>query len=41
MGEIGLLLPVWYTTLFVLHSVACFSSEPCIKAWIMKISFFK
>lgn len=41
LGAIGLLLPVWPTTPFVLVSVACFSSAPRIKAQIMKISFFK
>ena len=40
LGAIGLLLPVWPTTPFVLVSVACFSSAPRIKARIMKISFF-
>ena len=40
-GAIGLFLPVWPTTPFVLLSVACFSSTPRIKAKIMKISFFK
>ncbi len=40
-GAIGLFLPVWPTTPFVLLSVACFSSAPRIKAQIMKISFFK
>lgn len=41
LGAIGLLLPVWPTTPFVLLSVACFSSEPHIKAKIMKIPFFR
>lgn len=41
LGAIGLLLPVWPTTPFVLVSVACFSSAPHIKAQIMKISFFR
>jgi uncharacterized membrane protein YbaN (DUF454 family) len=41
LGAIGLLLPVWPTTPFVLVSVACFSSMPRIKRQIMKISFFK
>lgn len=41
MGAVGLLLPVWPTTPFVLVSVACFSSTPRLKAWIMKISFFR
>ncbi|HPB16324.1 MAG: YbaN family protein [Clostridia bacterium] len=41
LGAIGLLLPVWPTTPFVLASVACFSSAPRIKARIMKIPFFR
>ena len=41
LGAIGLLLPVWPTTPFVLVSVACFSSAPRIKACIMKIPFFR
>lgn len=41
LGAIGLFLPVWPTTPFVLLSVACFSSAPRIKARIMKISFFR
>lgn len=41
LGAIGILLPVWPTTPFVLVSVACFSSSPRIKTRIMKISFFK
>lgn len=41
LGAIGIFLPVWPTTPFVLLSVACFSSAPRIRAKIMKISFFK
>lgn len=41
LGAIGLLLPVWPTTPFVLVSVACFSSSPQIKAQILKIPFFR
>jgi len=41
MAAIGLLLPIWPTTPFVLVSVACFSSTPRIKARIMKIPFFR
>ncbi|NLF34909.1 MAG: DUF454 domain-containing protein [Clostridiales bacterium] len=40
-GAVGVLLPVWPTTPFVLLSVACFSSAPRIKARIMKLSFFR
>ena len=41
LGAIGILLPIWPTTPFVLLSVACFSSTPRIRAWIMKITFFR
>ena len=41
MGAIGLLLPVWPTTPFVLVSVACFSSAPRVRCWINKNPFFK
>ncbi|MFA5542249.1 MAG: YbaN family protein [Bacilli bacterium] len=41
MGGIGVFLPVWPTTPFVLLSFACFSSTPKIKNYIMKNSFFK
>lgn len=41
LGAIGVLLPVWPTTPFVLVSVACFSSAPQIKAQIMKIPLFR
>lgn len=41
LGAVGLILPVWPTTPFVLLSVACFSHTPHWRARIMKISFFK
>lgn len=41
LGIIGIVLPVWPTTPFVLVSVACFSSSPNIKVKIMKIPFFR
>lgn len=41
LGAIGVLLPVWPTTPFVLVSVACFSSAPHIKDQILKIPIFR
>ena len=41
LGAIGILLPVWPTTPFVLVSVACFSSAPQIKAQILRIPVFR
>lgn len=41
LGAIGLLLPVWPTTPFVLVSAACFSRTPRLRAWITSISFFR
>lgn len=41
LGAIGIVLPVWPTTPFVLVSVACFSSAPHIKAKILRIPIFR
>jgi uncharacterized protein len=41
LGAIGLFLPIWPTTPFVLVSAACFSSSPRVKARIMKMTFFR
>ncbi len=41
LGAVGLLLPIWPTTPFVLFSAACFSSTPKLKSKIMKIKFFR
>ena len=40
LGAIGLFLPVWPTTPFVLLAVGCFSSFPRIRARILRIKFF-
>ncbi len=40
-GAIGILVPVWPTTPFVLAAVGCFSSAPRIRARIVAIPFFR
>lgn len=40
LGAVGLILPIWPTTPFVLASFACFSSSPKIRAQILQIPFF-
>ncbi|MGI6576960.1 MAG: DUF454 family protein [Eubacteriales bacterium] len=39
LGAIGLFVPVWPTTPFVLLSVACCSSAPRVRALIMQFPF--
>lgn len=41
MGMIGLLLPVWPTTPFVLAAAGCFASTPRLHARMMKLPFFR
>lgn len=41
LGAVGLLLPVWPTTPFVLVSAACFSSTPRLRRLLTNISFFR
>lgn len=40
MGAIGLLLPIWPTTPFVLLAAGCFASTPSVYDRMMKIPFF-
>ena len=41
VGAVGLLLPVWPTTPFVLLSVGCFSTTPAIRQRILRIGFVR
>ena len=41
LGAIGIVLPMWPTTPFVLVSVACFTSSPKIKAQVLRIPIFR
>jgi len=41
MGAIGLALPVWPTTPFVLAAAGCFANNPKLRARVMRISFFR
>jgi len=41
IGAIGLLLPVWPTTPFVLAGAACLSGNPKLRAKIMSVRFFR
>lgn len=41
LGAVGLVVPIWPTTPFILVSAACFSYAPQIREKIMKISFFR
>ncbi|MHC1734807.1 MAG: YbaN family protein [Erysipelotrichaceae bacterium] len=41
VGAIGVFVPIWPTTPFVLLSIACFSTTPHLKKKIMEITFFK
>lgn len=41
LGTIGLFIPVWPTTPFLILSVGCFSATPKIKEKMFKIPFFK
>ncbi len=40
LGAIGLFIPVWPTTPFVLVAAGCLSAAPTLQAKVMKIPFF-
>ncbi|MGL5439372.1 MAG: YbaN family protein [Filifactoraceae bacterium] len=40
-AAMGVFLPVWPTTPFVMLAIGCFSSTPKIQSKILKIKFFK
>jgi len=40
LGAIGLALPVWPTTPFVLGAAACFTGAPRIRAWLARLPVF-
>ena len=41
IGAVGIFIPIWPTTPFVLLAVACFSVNPILKAKLMKVDFIK
>ena len=41
IAVIGIVIPIWPTTPFVLISVACFSSSPNMRKTILRFPFFK
>lgn len=41
IAVIGIVIPIWPTTPFVLISVACFSSSPNMRNRILRFPFFK
>ncbi len=40
LGAIGIVLPIWPTTPFVLAAAACFTGAPRIRAWLTRLPFF-
>lgn len=41
LGAVGVLIPVWPTTPFVLLAIGCFGSTPGLQARLLRIGFFR
>lgn len=41
LGAIGIFLPIWPTTPFVLAAAGCLAGNPKLKAHVIKIPFFR
>lgn len=41
IGAVGIVVPIWPTTPFVLCAVGCFSGNPALRARILKIKFVR
>jgi len=41
LGAVGIVVPVWPTTPFVLLSAACFSGSPALRSRLLRLPFFR
>ena len=41
LGAVGVVIPVWPTTPFVLLAIGCFGSMPGLQARVLRIGFFR